>query len=214
MEWDIANQTAWPTDVWQQFAVSRPVVRCSAGYLIYLQGTEATCFYYLRSGRVKSYIQSEDGAQHVLQVFREGALFGEASFLDGLPRVSSAVALTDCQIVPIDHELVVEQISKRPDLAMTMMKYLARKVRVLSQQVDDMAFRPTDQRIARYLLSSPLSTDGSISCSQEEIAAIVTASRVTVSRILNSFGRKGWIKLGYRSCKVLDPGALAALCHI
>lgn len=37
-----------------------------------------------------------------------GSLFGEASFLDELPRVSSAVALTPCQLVPIDRELVTQ----------------------------------------------------------------------------------------------------------
>ena len=56
----------FPSQLWAPFALSRPPIRCSAGYLIYLQNTEATCFYYLKSGRVKSYIQSADGAERVL----------------------------------------------------------------------------------------------------------------------------------------------------
>lgn len=203
----------FPAGIWRPFAAGRPGVRCSAGYLIYLQNTDATCFYYLRSGRVKSFIQSEDGAEHVLHIYEQDSLFGEASFFDELPRVSSAVALTDCEIVPIDRELVSQQITRAPDLAMTMLKYLARKVRVLSSQVDDMAFRPADQRIARHLLSLTPDREGKVPCSHEEIAAAVSTSRVTVSRTLNSFARKGWLRTGYRSVHLLNLEALRELCQ-
>ena len=56
------HELDFPAGIWETFAKSRPPVRCSPGYLIYLQDTEATCFYFLKSGRVKSFIQSEDGA--------------------------------------------------------------------------------------------------------------------------------------------------------
>lgn len=203
----------FPAGIWQAFAADRPVVRCSAGYLIYLQNTEATCFYYLKAGRVKSYIQSEDGSERVLHIYEQGALFGEASFFDELPRVSSAVTLTPCQIVPIDRELVTAEIRRNPDLAMLMLKYLARTVRVLSSQVDDMAFRPAEQRIARYLLSRTPAPDGSIPCTHEDIAAGVSVSRVTVSRVLNSFARRNWLETGYRSIHLLDCDALRLLCE-
>lgn len=207
------NELDFPAGLWQPFAASRPAVRCQAGYLIYLQNTEATCFYYLKSGRVKSFIQSEDGAERVLRIYEQGSLFGEASFFDELPRVSSAVALSPCQIVPIDRELVAAEIARDPALAMLMLKYLARTVRVLSAQVDDMAFRPAHQRIARHLLSLSPAQDGSLPCTHEEIASGVSTSRVTVSRVLNDFARRGWLKTGYRSVIILDRDALQALCE-
>ena len=136
----------FPSQLWAPFALSRPPIRCSAGYLIYLQNTEATCFYYLKSGRVKSYIQSADGAERVLNIYPAGSLFGEASFFDKLPRVSSAVALSPCELVPIDRELAAQAVSGDPELALSMMKYLARTVRLLSEQLDAMAFRPAEWR--------------------------------------------------------------------
>ena len=200
-----------PAHIWAPFARRRAPIRCSPGFLIYLQGTEATCFYYLKEGRVKSFIQSEDGAERVLNLYEAGSLFGEASFFDELPRVSSAVALTSCQLVPIDRELVTQEISRNPELALAMMKYLARTVRLLSSQVDQMAFRPARWRVARYLLSHA-PEGGAIPCTQEDIAAAVSVSRVTVSRILNDFARRGWVELGYRSLTLREPNALNALC--
>ena len=202
----------FPAGIWEAFATQRPPVRCSPGYLIYLQDTEATCFYYLRSGRVKSFIQSEDGAERVLHIYGAGNLFGEASFFDELPRVSSAAALTPCEIVPIDRELVTQEFARNPELAMAMMKYLARTVRLLSGQVDQMAFRPARWRVANYLLSFS-SGSGEVSCTQEDIAAAVSASRVTVSRVLGEFAQQGWVELSYRMVKLCNPDCLKRLCE-
>ena len=125
--------------------------------------------------------------------------------------MSSAVALTSCQLVPIDRELVTQEIARNPELALAMMKYLARTVRLLSSQVDQMAFRPARWRVAWYLLSHA-PEGGAIPCTQEDIAAAVSVSRVTVSRILNDFARRGWVELGYRSLTLREPDALNALC--
>ena len=207
------HELDFPAGIWEAFARSRPPVRCSPGYLIYLQDTEATCFYFLKSGKVKSFIQSEDGAERVLNLYAAGSLFGEASFFDGLPRVSSAVAVVPCEIVPIDRELVSQEFAKKPELALAMVKYLARTVRLLSGQVDQMAFRPARWRVANYLLTlSP--AGGPVSCTQDDIAAAVSASRVTVSRVLNEFAQRGWVELGYRTINLLEPEQLKELCKL
>lgn len=201
-----------PAHIWRPFAEHRAPICCPPGFLIYLQGTDATCFYYLKEGRVKSFIQSENGDERVLNLYSAGSLFGEASFFDELPRVSSAVAMTPCQLVPIDRDLVMQEIAKDPELALAMMKYLARTVRLLSHQVDQMAFRPAKWRVASYLLSHA-DQNGTVPYTQDDIAASVSVSRVTVSRILNDFARKSMVSLGYRALTLLDVPALELLCQ-
>ena len=207
-----AGELGLPKDIWLSFLSSRPAIRCSPGHLIYLQGTEATCFYYLRSGRVKSYIQSEDGAERVLNLYDSGSIFGEASFFDELPRVSSAVALSPCELVAIDSELVQQQFTRNPEMALAMVKYLARTVRLLSQQVDGMAFRPAKWRLARYLLSLP-DSGGLVACTQDDISSAISVSRVTVSRLMGQLARAKIVTPGYGSVLLLDRARLAALCR-
>ena len=116
---------------WKVFAETLPEVRCSPGHLIYLQNTEATCFYYLKKGRVKSFIQSDGGAERVLIGLQNYvSLFGEASFFDQLPRVSSAVALTPCELVPMDQGVVTQAVARNPELAMSMLEEAGMKLRV------------------------------------------------------------------------------------
>lgn len=205
------DNTEFPLEIWLPFLQRRPVVRCSPGYMIYLQGTDPTCFYFLKEGRVKSFIQSEDGAERVLTVYESGSLLGEAAFFDGLPRMSSATALSPCLLVPIDRELVSQQFAANPALAMSMIEYLARKVRMLSDHLDHMAFRPAKWRLAEHILSlSP--TGGFVKCSQEEIASAISTSRVTVSRILNELARDGLVELGYQKIKILNRNQLLKIC--
>lgn len=195
-------------DCWQAFARHRRPVEYRAGQLIYLQGTEATQFYYIAAGTVKTFISSGDGNEKILTLYQEGLLFGEASFFDQLPRVSSAMALTDCRIVPIDRALVTGEIARDPELALALLKYVARTVRLLSDHVDDMAFLPADRRIARHLLSLRPGPDGLLRCTQEDIAAVVSANRVTVSRVLGRFAKWGWLETHYRGLRLLRPDAL------
>ncbi|MEI3120455.1 MAG: hypothetical protein V8S86_05590 [Eubacteriales bacterium] len=58
---DLASWTC-PPDIWRPFAQQRGAIRCPAGFLIYLQGTEATCFYYLRIGPGEELHPVRDGA--------------------------------------------------------------------------------------------------------------------------------------------------------
>ena len=205
------DHTEFPLEIGLPFLQKRPVVRCSPGYMIYLQGTNPTCFYFLKEGRVKSFMQSEDGAERVLTVYESGSLLGEAAFFDGLPRMSSAIALSPCHLVPIDRELVSQQFAANPALAMSMIEYLARKVRMLSDHLDHMAFRPAKWRLAEHILS--LSPAGDfVKCNQEEIASAISTSRVTVSRILNELAREGLVELGYQKVKILDRDRLLKIC--
>lgn len=208
MEYFSIQELDLPKDIWAPFAQHYASVRYVANQMIYFQDSQADCFYYLKSGEVRTFISSEDGTEKVLTIYRKGNLFGEAAFFDEMPRVSSAVAATECDIVRIDRQMATQEISQNPELALALLKYLARTVRLLSEHVDDMAFLRTDQRVARFLLSAPRGEDGVISCTQDDIAAAVSASRVTVCRILNRFARSGWLHTGYGSIQIKQADEL------
>ena len=193
---------------WGVLAEGRRPRRFQPGQLIYLQGTQPHCFYYLLSGTARSFISTRSGEERVLTVHRAGDLMGEASFFDQYPRVSSAMAVTECQTVSVDQRQLSDLFSRRPELALPMLQYLARTVRMLSGHVDSAAL-PARQRVARYLLSlSPVEDGLSLSCTHEEIGQAVGVTRVTVSRALGELARQGTLQLGYRQITLLDRALL------
>ncbi|MCI2106307.1 MAG: Crp/Fnr family transcriptional regulator [Intestinimonas sp.] len=197
-----------PAHVWAPFAEGRRARSFVSGELIYFQGSQAEKFYYIVDGRVKSFMSSGDGDERILTLYQTGDIMGEAAFFDGLPRVSSAQAMTACSIVSIDHIQARDTLIRCPELTMALLQYLSRTVRLLSSHVDSMSFLRADQRIARQLLALRPVNGGPIPCTHEDLGYAVGVSRVTASRVLSVFARHGMISTGYREVTILDAEAL------
>lgn len=193
--------------VWAPLAEGRSPRTYAPGQLIYLRDTQPTEFYYLMEGSARSFISSPEGTERLLTLHHGGDLMGEASFFDQCPRVSSAVAVTECKVFSVDSRRLEYVFKAHPELAFPMLRYLARTVRLLSGHVDDITFRPADRRLAGALLRQA-GRSGVIHATHEELGSAVGVSRVTVSRVLAQFAKNGWIKTGYGTVTVTDRGAL------
>lgn len=166
------------------------------GEIIYRQGDLATTFCYLKKGKVSVFMTSIDGMEKTLNTASKGELLGEGAFFDNKPRVSSARAVTYCEVVMIDEQTLTNLFAKHPKLAFELLEILSNRIRLLSSQLDSMTFLQADARIARLLLQSE--KDGRVSLTHEEIAAAVGVSRVTVSKTLGKFSANSDISTAYR----------------
>lgn len=195
------------------FETSAPIRRFSKGDTIYYQGDMPSSFYYLKKGKVKVYMTSADGMEKILSTAKSGEILGEAAFFDKMPRISCAEAVTDSEIAVINQQLLINLIQSNPDIAMELLNIQAKRIRELSAQIDSMTFLQADGRIARLLLQSCNSNSSTVNLTHEEIAGIIGVSRVTVSKILNSFKRKGYLKTAYRKIILVDKNSLYALSN-
>ncbi len=177
--------------------------------IIYLQGDTANNFCYLKKGRVKVYMTSIDGMEKTLNTASRGEMLGEGAFFDKKPRVSSAKALTNVEVIMIDEKKLTELITDCPKLAFELLEILSNRIRLLSSQLDSMTFLQADARIAHLLLESE--QDGKVQLTHEEIANIVGVSRVTVSKTLGRFAKSGYILTEYRQIVLKDKEKMARL---
>ncbi len=196
-------------DSWKILETLAPTLVYQKGSAVYWQGDTAERLYYLKKGRVKIYMTSENGAEKTLRVQSDGGVFGEAAFFDGRPRVSSAKVLEKSEIVAVSREILSAHIQKHPEFAFSLMQALSERVRLLTAQVDSMAFLQADRRIARFLVEAVQDRPPCISCTDEELGTLVGASRVTVNRVLRRFARLGWLETRYRQIQILRLDALA-----
>lgn len=195
------------TGQWSVLEHSGPARIFEKGEMIYWQGSHAGEFYYLKSGTVRVFLCSENGSEKTLSVMKPGRVFGEAAFFDGLPRVSSARAQQRSEAVPVTRGSLMKYIRQEPQLAVNLLAYLSQTIRMLSAQLDTVAFQQADERVARLLLQ--LSAEGGlVRATHEDLASLAGVSRVTVSRILGDFSRRGWVETRYRTIRVTDAGAL------
>ncbi len=180
--------------------------------IIYYQGDIAKNFCYLKRGKVKVFMTSSDGMEKTLNTATPGELLGEAAFFDKKPRVSSAKAITDAELVMIDDKLLFELISEYPQIAFELLEILANRIRLLSTQLDSMTFLQADARIAQLLLENE--KNGRVRLTHEEIANSVGVSRVTVSKTLSSFAKNGIISTEYRQVFIKSKKELEKISNL
>lgn len=183
-------------DMQQIFESLGTVRNFAKGEIIYRQGDLAKTFCYLKKGKVSVFMTSIDGMEKTLNTASKGELLGEGAFFDKKPRVSSARAVTNCEVVMIDEQTLTSLFAKHPRLAFELLEILSNRIRLLSAQLDSMTFLQADARIARLLLQSE--KDGRVTLTHEEIALAVGVSRVTVSKTLGKFSANGYILTAYR----------------
>lgn len=109
----------------------------------------------------------------------------------------------------VSRQALLDSLQKEPELALYIMRALSARVRLLSSQVDSLAFLQADRRLARFLAEATGGTR-TLPLTDEELGERIGASRVTVSRAMKKLREKGWIRSSYRAVEVLDADALFA----
>ena len=101
-----------------------------AGETIFHEGDEGKVMYVLLAGSVKL---SVTGRQ--LEKLAKGAVFGEMALIDASPRSASAVALTDCTLVPVTGDRFRDLIRRDPQFALDIMATMAAHLRSMDRRI-------------------------------------------------------------------------------
>ena len=155
--------------------------------------------FYLQTGKVRLTVVSKGGKEATLGILSDGSLFGEGS-LGGQPlRMGSATAMTDCAVLRIEKESMVDKLHREHTLSDLFVAYLlTRNIRYEEDLVDQL-FNSSEKRLARILLmlahfgkeGIPESVVPKIS--QETLAEMVGTTRSRVSFFMNRFRKLGFI---------------------
>lgn len=169
--------------------------------IICSEGERGDALYVIVEGSVKFFLIGEDGRQFVLGAAGVGDYFGEIT-LDGGPRSAAVMTLEVCRCAIIARADMQAFVAQHPNLALLIMRNLARRVRMLTDRVKSLALSDVYARIAALLLESR-QPDGAVGFSQQDIADRVGASRQMVSRIVNDLIAGGYIERQGRRLLVL-----------
>jgi CRP/FNR family transcriptional regulator, cyclic AMP receptor protein len=177
-------------------------------------------FVVLR-GRLKV-VTPGSGQDAAFRIMGPGELFGEISAFDGEGRSATVTALEPCQLAviePSDFSLFLE---RHPSVSRKLLGVLARRVRQLSERVEDRAFLDVPARLAKCLvgLSDAYGKDGpdgrivELHLSQQEIGELVDATRESVNKFLRQWKRDGLVTHAADTIVVHRPEELRALGRI
>lgn len=189
---------------------------CAKGREIFHEGDRGDSLYVITSGKVKLGRTSSDGRESLLSVLGPGEMFGELSLFDPGPRLTSATAVSDTDLIALHNNELRTFIADHPEVAMQMLAGLARRLRRTNEGLSDLVFTDVPGRVAKALLDlsgrfGQRSEEGvrvAHDLTQEELAQLVGASRETVNKALADFAARGWLVLGAKAVTLVDTDRL------
>ena len=185
---------------------------------IFAQGDPTDAVFYVQKGKIKLTVVSQTGKEATVGVLGEGSFFGEGGLAGQAFRMGSASAMTDCTILRIDKESMIEVLRREHSLSDLFVSHLlARNIRYEEDLVDQL-FNSSEKRLARILLllahfgkeSKPETVIPKIS--QESLAEMVGTTRSRVSFFMNRFRKLGFVEYN-GSCMLVHSSLLNVVLH-
>jgi CRP-like cAMP-binding protein len=96
----------------------------AAGETIFRHGDARDFLFVVNEGEVEIVVGNK-----TVEVVQSGGIFGEMAMIDGSPRTATAVARTECKLVPIDQQRFQFLVQQTPYFAIEVMRVLADRLR-------------------------------------------------------------------------------------
>jgi CRP/FNR family cyclic AMP-dependent transcriptional regulator len=98
----------------------------AAGQTIFKQGDPGDVMYVVQEGEIDILL-----ADKVIETVEPGGIVGELALIDNRARSASAVARTDCKVVPIDDNRFEYMVQQTPNFALFVMEVMAERLRYM-----------------------------------------------------------------------------------
>lgn len=188
-----------PTEFLAKVGGGRTMVKYRKNERLYAQGEAADSVFYIHKGKVKVTIVSVHGKEAVIAILGKDEFTGEGCLAGQSIRITTATALTDCEIMRIEKDAIIAILHREPAFAeMFVAHLLTRAIRVEADLVDQL-FNSSEKRLARaLLLLANFGKEGKpepiiAKVSQETLAEMIGTTRSRVSFFMNKFRKLGFI---------------------
>ncbi|MBZ5554543.1 MAG: Crp/Fnr family transcriptional regulator [Acidobacteriia bacterium] len=218
----MASKKQQPVD-WEAFLAGfsrgKTDTEYHAGRKIFRQGDPADAVFYIRRGKVKLSVTSQQGKEAIVAILDANEFFGEGCLAGQPLRISTAVARTDCALSRIEKSLMTRVLHERHEISeLFVVHLLSRNIRFEGDLVDQL-FNSSEKRLARILLL--LANFGKESraeivhpkINQEHLAQMVGTTRSRVSHFMNKFRTLGFVEYTGDGGLTVNSGLLSVVLH-
>jgi CRP-like cAMP-binding protein len=191
--------------------------RLEAGQIVFREGEACRGFFAIRSGAVKLYRTTPDGREQVVHNLREGQTFAEAALLNMGRYPASAVAMeSPTDLIEIAGEAFLAAFREDSRLSLAMVGSLCMRLLSLVERVEELSLVHAGSRLARYLLRQQGTGPADriqieLQLPKKELAAHLSMTPETLSRLLRRWQDSGWIDSERTSVTILDSVRLLAM---
>lgn len=201
------GQVLFSSDEVAELGRSLGVHRVAADAPLLRQGEPVEHIGMIVSGEV-ALIHQRSTRRVVLQVLREGDIYGDVPLLCGLPMPFSARALTDAALIEVPHEVFWLPVERRPEVSRRLLFSMASRMERLQRRLLAVTSGDLLHQVGTLLLDEVGDQPGHVALSQSMIAELLGSTRPSVNCALHELHERGYVRLAYRRIEVVDPAGL------
>ena len=177
--------------------------------VILSEGDSSDSLYVILEGKVKVYLNDEQGKEAIINYQGAGEYFGELALIDDCERSASVMTVEKSDFAVISKAAFHSVLEKNPQIAIHLLKDLARRIRTLTDEVKSLALSDVYGRLCKTLLSLASDRDGiqvvEGPITQQELANRIGASREMVCRIIKDLVIGGYLSLEQNRYRIHKP---------
>lgn len=181
---------------------------------IYMEGDQALNVYFVKKGKVRTYLVYQDGREISSGMYSEGDFFGYEAVLLNKPYANNAETMDAAEINLIPREEFHTLLFKNPGISKKFIQLLSGHVQEKQDQLLKLAYNSVRKRVADALVNlaekfGDTNADTStIKVSRDDLAAMVGTANETISRTLADFKEEHLIEKEGSAIKILSLGKL------
>ena len=202
----------------ERLAHRTPERSLQSGEIVYVQGAAPGPLFLLLRGRIRLYATAA-GGELTFDLLQAGTIFGESSLTES-PHLESAQALEPALIGLLSVNAFWQLVRENPEVNARVMKLVVNRACANRNRMMDIALKEVTARLASLILDL-ISSHGVVTregyykinsrYTQEELATMIGAKRVSVTRAFGALQEDGCVQLQRRYIYIIDLSALKQL---
>lgn len=187
------------------------------GDYLFREGSQSQGFYIVQRGAINVHRVNASGKEQVIQIFRAGQSFAEATLATPAGYPADARAIEPSQVLLVHKAEFVQLLRRHPELALRMLASMSVHLRALVGQLEDLTLKDVETRLANWLVKrcpnpdsdSPVNIE--LKTTKRVLAAELGTVSETFSRTLAKFREQKLVEVKGKTVRVLSPRRLGEL---
>jgi CRP/FNR family cyclic AMP-dependent transcriptional regulator len=188
-----------PTALRKKFRAGITVRNYRDNEVVFSQGDTADAVFYIQSGTVKLTAVSTRRKKAIIAFLQRGSFFGEGCLGGQSLRICTARSIGQSNISRLRKESTLRTLKRDPQFATLFVAYLLSRIIRIEEDLVDQFFNFSERRLARVLLLfgqiiKESKAESPLKVSQGTLAEMVGTTRARVSKFMNAFRKKGFVR--------------------
>lgn len=182
------------------------------GAVLFRPGDPVEGFALVLDGRVEVFLTGANGRELLLYAVEPGQSCVQTTLglLGGEGIYSTeAVTVTESRVALVPKPMFLSLMDQAPGFRQMIFSAFAERMGGMIQLMERVSFQSVECRLAAFLCER--AEAGRVQATQAEIAAQIGSAREVVSRRLDAFARRGWVRTERGAVRLTDPAALGRI---